>query len=88
MLIWLPHNYVPSISIDKKEELLSTHRLRKASEGSIDDDLMFGTDSDDSFTKDYEIPKETKRKESIIRRDESRFQREKVKRENKRLEKI
>ena len=57
----------PSVSMDKKEELLSTHRLRKASEGSIDEELLFGSDSDDSFTKDYEIPKKTLKKERICR---------------------
>lgn len=62
--------------------------MRKASEGSIDDELLFGTDSDDSFTKDYEIPKQTLRKERIYKRDESRFVREKAKREDMRLKKI
>ena len=62
--------------------------MRKASEGSIDDELLFGTDGDDSFTKDYEIPKQTLRKERIYKRDESRFVREKAKREDMRLKKI
>ena len=42
---------------------------------------MFGSDSDDSFTKDYTIPKDTLRKERIIKRDEARFQIEKKLRE-------
>ena len=47
---------------------------------SIDEDLLFGEDSDDSFNKDYTIPRLTMRKERIIKRDEARFEIEKKKR--------
>ena len=65
------------LSAQEKETLLEMHELRKIDDFSIDEDLLFGTDSDDSFTKDYNIPKETLRKEGIIKRDKSRFQKEK-----------
>ena len=68
------------ISEEVKEKLLSTHRLNKNQELSIDEDLLFGEDSDDSFNKDYTIPRLTMRKERIIKRDEARFEIEKKKR--------
>lgn len=67
---------------------MEQHELRKIDDFSIDEDLLFGTDSDDSFAMDYHIPKETLRKEGIIKRDKSRFEKEKVKREKKRMEKL
>ena len=69
------------ISEEKLERLATSHRLNKNQEESIDEDLLFGSDSDDSFTKDYTIPKDTLRKERIIKRDEARFQIEKKHRE-------
>lgn len=77
-----------NISQEKLEKLIESHRLNKNLEASIDDDLLFGSDSDDSFNKDYTIPKETLRKERIIKRDEARFAIEKKKREEERLERL
>ena len=61
------------------------HRL---SDASIDEDLLFASDSDDSFTKEYNIPKKTLRKERILKKDKSRFEKEKIKREEKRVRKL
>ena len=69
------------ISEQKLEKLATIHKMNKNQEESIDDDLLFGSDSDDSFTKDYTIPKMTLRKERIIKRDEARFHIEKKQRE-------
>ena len=76
------------ISEETKEKLLSTHRMNKNQEDSIDEDLLFGSDSDDSFNKDYTIPKQTMRKERIIKRDEARFHIEKKKRAEERVERM
>lgn len=62
--------------------------MRKDSEESLDEDMLFGTDSDDSFNQDYHIPKQTLRKERIVKRDKQRFEKEKGKREEKRVKKI
>jgi hypothetical protein len=55
---------------------------------SINEELLFNSDSDDSFTRDYEIPKETLRKEKICERDKAIFEQEKKKREQDRLYRI
>lgn len=77
-----------NVSMEEKEVLLSQHQMRKDSDASIDDDFLFATDSDDSFTKDYNIPKETLRKERIVKRDKVRFEKEKVKRAKRRQERL
>jgi len=79
---------VTHISFHEKEELLSDQLNRRASQGSFDEDLIFGTDSDDSFAKDFTIPKLTRRKERILKRDQIVFEKEKQKREQDRLYKI
>jgi hypothetical protein len=56
---------------------------KESSEASVDEDLIIGSDSDDSFTKDYNIPIETLRKEQIVKRDIKRFEKEKIKREER-----
>ena len=76
------------ISEEKLEQLASTHRLNKNQEASIDEDLLFNTDSDDSFTMDYTIPKQTLRKERILKRDEARFEIEKKRRAEERVIKL
>ena len=48
--------------------------------------MLFGSDSEDSFTKDYTIPKDIQRKERIYKRDLARFNIEKKEREEKRIE--
>lgn len=50
--------------------------------------MLFGTDSDDSFNQDYHIPKQTLRKERIVKRDKDRFDKEKDKREEKRVKRL
>ena len=59
--------------------------MEKNQEDSIDDDMLFGSDSEDSFTKDYNITKDILRKERIYKRDLARFKLEKQQRETKRV---
>ncbi len=61
---------------------------KETSKVSLNEELMFDSDSDDSFTKDYQIPKETLRKEKICSRDKVIFEQEKTKREKDRLYRI
>ena len=68
-----------------KEDLLTQHRMERDQEASIDDDMLFGTDSDDSFAKDYNITKDILRRERIYKRDKARFEIEKKQRETKRV---
>ena len=72
------------LSEEQKEAIRSQQFLRKPSEASLDEDMLFGTDSDDSFNLDYHIPKETLRKERILKRDKERLDREKERRAFKR----
>ena len=62
--------------------------MERDQEASIDDDMLFGTDSEDSFTKDYNITKDILRKERIYKRDKARFEIEKKQRETKRVQMI
>ena len=59
--------------------------MERDQEDSIDDDMLFGSDSEDSFTKDYNITKDILRKERIYKRDLARFKLEKQQRETKRV---
>lgn len=59
--------------------------VRAASDGSFDEALLFGSDSDDSFNKDYTVTRDTMRRERIVRRDKKVFLQEKKQREDDRL---
>ena len=62
--------------------------MERDQEASIDDDMLFGTDSEDSFTEDYYITKDILRKERIYKRDVARFEIEKKQRATKRVQMI
>ena len=76
------------MSLEEKEALVSQHLNKAVSDASLNEDLLFNEDSDDSFTLDYEIPKETLRKERICQRDKALFEKEKARREKDRLYKL
>lgn len=65
--------------------MLEAQLQKAASEGCIDEDLLFGSDSDDSFAKDYTITRDTMRKERVVKRDEAVLKKEKLLREQDRL---
>ena len=54
----------------------------------MDEALLFGSDSDDSFAKDYTITRDTMRRERIVHRDKAVFKKEKKQREEDRLYKM
>ena len=60
--------------------------MERDQEASIDDEMLFGSDSEDSFTRDYNITKDILRKERIYKRDAARFEIEKKQRETKRVQ--
>ena len=73
------------MSMEEKQELRDDQLQRAASSGVIDDDLLFGSDSDDSFAKDYTVTRDTLRKERLVKRDIAVLQKEKKRREQDRL---
>ena len=48
-----------------------------ASAGSLDEALLFGSDSDDSFQRDYTITRDTLRRERLLKRDKALFAKQK-----------
>lgn len=74
-----------ALSKQERESLLENQQQRAASVGSFDEELLFGSDSDDSFSKDYTITRNTRRRERIIKRDIAVLVNEKKQREQDRL---
>ena len=73
------------MSRQEKESLLDNQLQRAASDGSFDENLLFGSDSDDSFAKDYTVTRDTLRRERIVARDKAVLVKEKKLREQDRL---
>lgn len=76
---------VQHVSMEERQELREDQLQRAASSGALDEDLLFGSDSDDSFAKDYTITRNTLRKERIVKRDIAVLNKEKKKREQDQL---